>query len=280
MGRKCVKTLLSLHIHNRIITIFRLLLRVYALMSFLDSFPIILSDRGPAIVSCLNDSSLHSSLRQPAFDLIQTIVVSDAAALVTSVLNSSVPKRVGTNVYIELDDNEDNNLPFPQDIDETDGSSWNEFDAQNKIISGEYRGWMCIPMLWVDVLVDISPLILPASFSKAVFWARSRLCLVEPENGGEMVLDVKAWLSSSVTEISTALAWKVPTGSDDGGREESKNSVKVSTMCLPLIRTFKRFLAFLSLLDLSSYTSSTFVLWPQLYSRVSLLLLLWTLRRS
>lgn len=64
-------------------------------------------DRGPFLVSSLKDSSLHSSLRQPAFDLIQTIIVSDAAALVTSVLKSARPPRTETIISVEMNEDED-----------------------------------------------------------------------------------------------------------------------------------------------------------------------------
>ncbi|XVF86232.1 hypothetical protein PTKIN_Ptkin18bG0023800 [Pterospermum kingtungense] len=198
---------------------------------------------GPSLVSCLKDSSLHSSLRQPAFDLIRTILVSDAAALITSLLNCSTATSISKNTSIELDDEEENNeLPFIQDVEEKDISCWSEFSAQSQITSREFREWMCIPMLWIDVLVDIDPPVLPVSFSKAVLWARSRFPMVEPENSAELALDVKGWLSSSAAEISSTFGWKVPTGSDDGAKE-SKNSMRLSTMCLPLIKTFHRLTA-------------------------------------
>lgn len=197
-------------------------------------------DRGPSLVSSLKDSSLHSSLRQPAFDLMQTIIVSDAAALVTALLDSHTPLAVDRTISVDINDND--RLLFSSDVEEKDSSCWSEFNAQSKITSQDCRGWMCIPMLWIDVLVDSDPSILPVSFSKAVFWARSRLILIEPENSAEMALAIKTWLSSSATEISTSFGWKVPTGSDDGGgSNESKNSIRVSMAHLPLIRTFNRF---------------------------------------
>lgn len=198
---------------------------------------------GPSLVSSLKDSSLHSSLRQPAFDLIQTIIVSDASVLISSMLNYQTPSGIDRNIPYELNDEEDDSdgLLFSLDVEERDTSSWDEFNVQSKITSCEYREWMCIPMLWLDVLAEIDPSLLPISFSKAVFWARSRFSMVEPENSTEMTVSVRNWLSSSASEISTSFGWKVPTGSDDGGKgKESKNSIKVSTMHLPLIRTFKR----------------------------------------
>ncbi|KAK4837593.1 hypothetical protein QYF36_006782 [Acer negundo] len=199
---------------------------------------------GPFLVSSLKDASLHSSLRQPAFDLIQTIIVSDAAALITSMMNSDRSLSTDKIASMEFnDDVDDYKFPVP-DVEENENCCWSEFSAQSKITSREYRGWMCIPMLWVDVLVDIDPSILPVSFSKAVFWARSRFSIVEPEITAEMALDVRTWLASSATEISSTFGWKVPTGCDDGGGgKESKNSMDVLTMCLPLIRTFKRLTA-------------------------------------
>ncbi|XP_007023652.2 PREDICTED: uncharacterized protein LOC18595576 isoform X2 [Theobroma cacao] len=199
---------------------------------------------GPSLVSCLKDSSLHSSLQQPAFDLVQTILVSDAAALITSMLNCSTASSIGKSICIELDDEEeDNDLPFTQVIEGKNMSCWSEFSAQSQITSQEYREWMCVPMLWIDVLVDIDPPLLPISFSKAVLWARSCFPMVEPENSAEVALDVRGWLSSSAAEISSTFGWKLPTGSDDGGGKESKNSIRLITMCLPLLKTFKRLTA-------------------------------------
>ncbi|MED6159428.1 hypothetical protein PIB30_042279 [Stylosanthes scabra] len=201
---------------------------------------------GPALVSSLKDSSLHNSLRQPAFDLIQTIIVSDAAALVNSVLscctNPNTESSLANNV-IELD-NERDDICFqaiPNCAEKDGDCSWTQFSAQARISYQEFREWMCIPMLWVDVLVDISPSVLPISFSQAVFWARSRFPMIELENSSETVLPVRSCLSSYAAEISSSFGWKVPTGSDDGGDgKKSKNSVEVLSMSSPLIRTFNR----------------------------------------
>lgn len=202
-------------------------------------------DRGPSLVLSLKDTSLHNSLRQPAFDLIQTIIVSDAASLVSSILNCwppvSTERSKSSRLNYDKDGDDYDRLPFAMDAEEKDDSCWKNFSKQSKITSLEFRDWMCSPMLWVDVLVDINPSILPVSFSKAVFWARTRFSMVEPESSSEMSIPIRTWLSSSATDISATFGWKVPTGSDDGGDgKESKNSIKVSTMSLPLIRTFSR----------------------------------------
>ncbi|XP_027341942.1 uncharacterized protein LOC113854861 isoform X2 [Abrus precatorius] len=203
---------------------------------------------GPALVSSLKDSSLHNSLRQPAFDLIQTIIVSDATALIYSVLNCCRTPSTDSSMAIEVieldDENEDIWLPTIPNGEKKDDSSWSQFSVQSGITSQECREWMCIPMLWVDVLVDIDPSVLPISFSKAVFWARSRFPMVELENSAEMVLPVRSFLSSHAAEISFSFGWKVPTGSDDGGDgNKSQNSVDLLTMSFPLMKTFIRLTA-------------------------------------
>ncbi|KAI3786251.1 hypothetical protein L1987_45386 [Smallanthus sonchifolius] len=197
---------------------------------------------GPSLVASLKDSSLYSSLRQPAFDLIQTILVSDASALVSSILHYQLHKGVDRNI-IDFKDEDGNEDLFADDVEEkdTDTSCWNDFSVQGQTTASEFGVWMCIPMLWVDVLVEIDPAVLPVSFSKAVLWALSRFSMVEPESSTEMALPVGHWLATRAPEVSHLFGWRTPSGSDDGGDgEESNNSVKVTTMCIPLIRTFRR----------------------------------------
>ncbi|XP_030546834.1 uncharacterized protein LOC115752685 isoform X1 [Rhodamnia argentea] len=197
---------------------------------------------GPSLVSSLKDSSLHPSLRQPALDLIQTIMVSDAAALISSSLSFHTRPSIVRSA-VKLNDAEDDDEPafLPYGVEEEKFGAWRAFSSQNLVVSREYRGWMCIPMLWTDVLVETDPTVLPLSFSKAVFWARSRLLFVEPDISGETYLPIQSWILSFAEEMSSAFGWKVPTGSDDGGDGKlSKNSVEASSMCLPLIKTFNR----------------------------------------
>ncbi|XP_057484489.1 uncharacterized protein LOC130770852 isoform X2 [Actinidia eriantha] len=176
------------------------------------------SPRGPSLVSSLKDSSLHSSLRQPAFDLIQTILVSDAVGLVTSMLDCHTPPIISKSTSFELnDEDEDEGLLFARDSEEKDDSCWNEFSVQSRFTSQEFGEWMSIPMLWHYVFVEIDPLIFPVSFFKAVFWALSRLTTVEPENSTEMALPVINCLSICAPGISHLFGWKVPSGYDDGG---------------------------------------------------------------
>ncbi|PWA56676.1 P-loop containing nucleoside triphosphate hydrolase [Artemisia annua] len=194
---------------------------------------------GPSLVASLKDSTLYSSLRQPAFDLIQTIIVSDASALVSSILHCQIHKSVDRNI-IEFKDEDDYEGLFSDDV-EKDTSCWNEFSLQSQTTSSVFGVWMCIPMLWVDVLVEIDPTVLPVSFSKAVLWALSRFSMVEPESSSETALPIGQWLTTRAPEVSHLFGWKTPSGFDDGGNgQQVKNSVMVTTMCTPLIRTFRR----------------------------------------
>lgn len=167
----------------------------------------------------------------------------------SSILHCQIHKTVDRNI-IDFKDEDENEGLFADDTEEKDTSCWNGFSQQSQTTSSEYGGWMCIPMLWFDVLVEIDPMILPISFSKAVLWGLSRFSMVEPETIADMALPVGNWLTTRAPEVSCLFGWKAPSGSDDGGDgKESKNSVKVSTMCIPLIRTFRRllFLHFLNL---------------------------------
>nr|GMC77348.1 putative helicase magatama 3 [Ipomoea batatas] len=185
---------------------------------------------GPSLVSSLKDLSLHSSLRQPAFDLIQTIIVSDASAMVASILSSLLHASNERGMPTNFDEDDDEGNLLDHDIEEKDATCWSEFCVQSKMTSSLYGSWMCIPMLWFEVLVEIDPLVLPVSIAKAVFWALSRLAMVEPENNSERSLSLENWLKTCTSEISHAFGWKVPSGSNDGGDGMvSKNSVNVST---------------------------------------------------
>ncbi|XP_068638867.1 helicase SEN1 isoform X1 [Aristolochia californica] len=195
---------------------------------------------GPSLVSSLKDSSLHVSLRQPAFDLIQSIIVSDAAALVFFMLKHHAPPNAGLFFFSDFSE-EDDELSFSHDAEEEDSSCWNAFSVQSKLTSRECKGWMCIPMLWFDALTELDPSALPISFSKATFWALSRFSVVEPVICNDMKLPVKDWISSYCPEVLSSLGWQVAAGSDDGGEgKPCKNSVDPSAMCVPLIRMLKR----------------------------------------
>ncbi|XP_048504294.1 uncharacterized protein LOC104908674 isoform X3 [Beta vulgaris subsp. vulgaris] len=198
---------------------------------------------GPSLISSLKDLTLHTCLRQPAIDLIQTIIVSDATALLSSLLHCQ-SRTDDCSISFESSEETDDIDSCSVVAEEKHVCCWNEFTFQSKIVCQEYTEWMCVPMLWFDVLAEMESSILPLSVAKAVLWALSRFPMVEPENSSELSLPVKTWLSSSAAEVATFLGWKCPTGSDDtGDGKTSKNSVRVSTMCIPLIRTFRRLAA-------------------------------------
>lgn len=143
---------------------------------------------------------------------------------------------------LQLDEEEDRGNLFGCDFEENDVSCWNEFSSQADITSALCGDWMCIPMLWFEVLVETDPLILPVSFAKSVFWALSRLPFLESDNEFGMTPSASHWLRNCGSDVSHVFSWKVPSGSNDGGEGvESKNSIRVSTKCMPLIRLFKRF---------------------------------------
>ncbi|KAK1275909.1 putative helicase MAGATAMA 3 [Acorus gramineus] len=195
---------------------------------------------GPPLLCSLKDSSLHNSLQQPAFDLIQTIIVSDAAALISLRLKDQVPSVIGMSSCTDLNDDEDEIL-FAHASEGVESTGWTEISVQSALAFQESKEWFCVPMLWINVMFEINPTTLPISFSKAVLWGLSRFPMMEPESNIETTLPIKDWLSLYADQISASFGWEVPRGSDDGGDGMvSRNSVKASAMLIPLIRTFKR----------------------------------------
>lgn len=213
-----------------------------------------LLNRGPSLVNSLQDSSLHCSLRQPAFDLMETIIISDVSAMIAYKMKYHSLSNTDSSISRVTVDDEDE-LLFSHDIEE-EKCCWSEFNIQNKLASRECSEWTCIPMLWFDSLIEVGPAMLPVSFSKAVFWALSHISVVMPNTNVELSLTIKDWLSIYAGEISSSFGWEIPNGSDDGGDgKESRNSVKVSSMCNILIQTFKRLVAYccyINIIQLSS----------------------------
>lgn len=176
----------------------------------------------------------------PAFDLIYTIVISDAAALMHIKLKNNA--SLVTDLANLVEDDDESHLFV--DV-ENDCSCWGEFSEQSKLISRECNEWMCVPLLWVDALIAVDPSTFPLALSKALFWSLSRVSLLEPLTSAEMELSLNDWLSSYAKELSCYLAWQVLSGCDDGGDGNwSENSVKASAVSSSLIKTLKRFVAF------------------------------------
>ncbi|KAG0470402.1 hypothetical protein HPP92_016514 [Vanilla planifolia] len=172
--------------------------------------------RGPSLINSLKDSTLHSSLRQPAFDLIATIIVSDASALIFLKQKTCLVNKNDFCFFVSSID-EDDEANIPEGAEEKDNCCWTEFSLQCKLVLSECAAWMCVPLLWHGVLLEVGPATLPASFSKAVFWVLSHVSVVELNFNSDLSLPVHDWLSVNATEISSSFQWQTPTGSDDGG---------------------------------------------------------------
>lgn len=200
------------------------------------------------MISSLKDTSLHSSLRQPAFDLINILIISDASALISFKLNyESVTEGDVSNSVMFVDD--DDELLFTHDAEEKGYSCWNDFSVLNKLTCRGCKDWTCVPLLWYLIMVQLEPFKLPIAFSKAVFWALSHISVLEPGLGTESSVPVNDWLSSHTGEISSTFSWQVPNGADDGGSgKECINTLKVSQFCTLLLRIFKRWDPFYLLL--------------------------------
>lgn len=219
-----------------------LLLFVYSLKKFI---------RGPSLVSSLKDTTLHNSLRQPAFDLINSIIISDACALVSK--RVSLSKGDSGSLFDEDD------TSFSKDT-ERDKSCWTEFWSQWNLTSRECSQWRCIPLLWYTAMFQVDPMNLPISFSMAIFWVLSRVSVADLSSGNErMSQSVDEWLVSHAGEISWCFKWETPNGSNDGeDGKESKNSVEVAAAtCTLLLRSLKRCRGTSSIVNLTSLCTSS-----------------------
>jgi len=207
---------------------------------------------GPSLISSIEDTSLHISLRQPALGLIYIIIISDASALISYKLKYEAVKKdnVSNSVMFADDDDE---LPFSHDAEEKSQSCWNDFSVVNKLASRECKDWKCIPLLWYLTMVQLEPSKLPIAFSKAVLWGLSHVSVLEPGLATESSVPVNTWLSSHAGEVSSTFTWQVPNGADDGGGgRDCINTLKVSQFCTLLLKIFKRLILF-SLIYFSSH---------------------------
>ena len=201
-------------------------------------------NRGPSLISSIEDTSLHDSLRQPALVLIYIIIISDASALIYYKLKYGAVQKVNESNSVMFADDDDE-LPFSHDAEEKSQSCWNDFNGLNKLASRECKDWKCVPLLWYLTMVQLEPSKLPIAFSKAVLWGLSHISVLEPELATELSVPVNAWLSSHAGEVSSTFTWQVPNGADDGGGgKDCVNALKVSQFCTLLLRIFKRLVLF------------------------------------
>jgi len=209
-------------------------------------------DRGPSLISSIEDTSLHISLRQPALGLIYIIIISDASALISYKLKYEAVKKDNVSNSVMFADDDDDS-PFSHDAEEKSQSCWNDFSVLNKLASRECKDWKCIPLLWYLTMVQLEPSKLPIAFSKAVLWGLSHVSVLEPGLTTESSVPVNAWLSSHAGEVSSTFTWQVPNGADDGGGwRDCINTLKVLQFCTLLLKIFKRLILF-SLIYFSSY---------------------------
>ncbi|ONM56016.1 P-loop containing nucleoside triphosphate hydrolase superfamily protein [Zea mays] len=194
---------------------------------------------GPSLISSVEDTSLHVSLRQPALVLIYIIIISDASALIYYKLKYGAVQKVNVSNSVMFADDDDE-LPFSHDAEDKSQSCWNDFNVLSKLASRECKDWKCVPLLWYLTMVQLEPSKLPVAFSKAVLWGLSHISVLEPGLATELSMPVNTWLSSQTGEVSSAFTWQVPNGADDGGGGDCINVVKVSQLCTLLLRIFKR----------------------------------------
>lgn len=139
---------------------------------------------------------------------------------------------------------DDDEVLLSHHIKEKNNNCWREFSNQSKVTLVECKEWICIPMLWFEVLTEVDPAIFPVSICKAVFWVMSHISVIEANLSLEFSMPISKWLSQYAPEISSSFGWEVPQGYDDGSDgKESRNSIKVSSMQSPLARTLKRYMS-------------------------------------
>lgn len=196
------------------------------------------------MISSIEDTSLHDSLRQPALGLIYMVIISDASALIYHKLKYGAVQKVNLRNSVMFADDDDE-LPFSHEAEEKSQSCWKDFNVLKKLASRECKDWKCVPLLWYLTMFQLEPSKLPIAFSKAVLWGLSHISVLEPGLATELSVPVNIWLSSHAEEISSTFTWQVPNGADDGGGgKDCMNAVKVSLFCNLLLRIFKRSVLF------------------------------------
>lgn len=199
---------------------------------------------GPSLIHSVRDPSLYTSLRQPAFDLIQTIIVADAAAL-TSLWSRQCNRHIlFAKLPHVIDEDDDESQPMSE-IEEADRNCWTEFNVLSKLTSKDCVEWFCIPLLWVEVLTKSVPSSLPLSFTNSVMWALSRLSTIEPDISNLVKMPVLEWISVHFAKYNASFTWDIPKGCDDGADGKGCiNSIKSAPHCVNLLRLIRRCAAY------------------------------------
>ncbi|KAI5072739.1 hypothetical protein GOP47_0013117 [Adiantum capillus-veneris] len=165
---------------------------------------------GPSLLESVKDTQLYDSLRAPAVQLLETILIADSVVL--SYLHSRGSQGK-------------NSLPcdtFEQveEVPEIDTGEYTSYLNQHKALDklGEnWNSWLCAPILWVEILEKVLPSDLPEPFSQAVLWASSRMSLAYVDELAPR--DVQTRFHREVGFTNTpvsSLIWETPKGCDDG----------------------------------------------------------------
>lgn len=199
---------------------------------------------GPSLIHSVRDSTLYTSLRQPAFDLIQTIIVADVAAL-TSLWARQCNRHISfAKLPCDFDEDDDESQSMTE-IEEADLNCWTDFNMLNKLTAKDCVEWFCIPLLWVEVLSKTVPSSLPLSFSKSVMWALSRLSAIESDISNLVKIPVLEWISVHFAKYDASFRWDIPKGCDDGADGKGcTNSIKAAPHCVNLLKLIRRCAAY------------------------------------
>ncbi|MCO5611008.1 hypothetical protein L7F22_065256 [Adiantum nelumboides] len=165
---------------------------------------------GPSLLESARDTQLYDSLRRPAVQLLETIIIADSVVL--SYLHSRGSESKSSfplNTFEPLEAVAENELGG-------NISYLNEHKTLDKLVDS-CTNWLCAPILWVEILEKVLPSDLPETFSQAVLWASSRLSLASE---GELASrDVQPNQHRKVgfpDTIVRSLVWETPKGCDDG----------------------------------------------------------------
>ncbi|KAJ7567512.1 hypothetical protein O6H91_02G151200 [Diphasiastrum complanatum] len=197
---------------------------------------------GPPLIATIKDNSLHSSLRQPAIELFEVIIVEDATALaILSTEKRSIYSSSTTSVDSKDVGDEETDVPAADGVSGRQ-SCWDDFKLLSQLVESELKTWKCVPLLWLEVLEWFTSAILPHSLFKAVLWGVSRLSVVE-DGRWSLNSNLSVTLSGHMysRDFASALQWAEPKGCDDGADGQTcVNAVKVESLLGELINIFKR----------------------------------------
>ncbi|KAL3682269.1 hypothetical protein R1sor_000291 [Riccia sorocarpa] len=200
---------------------------------------------GPPLVATLKDVSLIKSVRQSAVDLIQSILVADAAALASVTIQQLSSQNVRKYTLDVGDDDFDSVFEDESPTGEGEMVAGVKYSVSFSSVTRSVEAcedWSCVPLLWMEALSETVPASVPGSFTKAVMWGLSRLSVIDTEgtSGQNNVLVSGDGVACS-DAILTAFKWVKPKGYDDGAAGEGcLNAVKAKAHVKEMISILKR----------------------------------------